>query len=130
MKAGQNTAPKARDGMKGTFASVAAQELQMRIAASGLGDALARMACELCLEDVSVEEAFQKIHESAIEKMVHMLDSTILADENALASCLETVKKESERVAWQALEKGTQELRDGLTILEEIKQRENGSYVN
>ena len=130
MKAGQNAAPKARDGMKGTFASIAAQELQMRIAASGLSDALARMACELCLEDVSVEEAFQKIQESAIEKMVHMLDSTILADENALATCLETVTKESERVAWQALEKGTQELRDGLTILEEIKQRENGGYVN
>jgi hypothetical protein len=130
MKAGSNATPKTWSRAKGAFASVAAEELQLRIAASGLSEAMARMACELCLEDISVEEAFQKIQESAIEKMVHMLDSTILADEGALASCLETVTAESERVAWQALEKGTEELRDGLTILEEIRKLETGGYVN
>jgi hypothetical protein len=130
MKTGSGSAAKTVSGIKGTFASIAAEELQIRIASSGLGEALARMACELCLEDVTVEEAFQKIQESAIEKMLHMLDSTILADEGALASCLETVTAEAERVAWQALEKGTEELREGLTMLEEIRKLETGGYVN
>lgn len=130
MKAGADNRLKTRGNLQGPCASVAAAELNMRIAASGLGEALARMACELCLEDVSAEEAFERIHESAIEKMVHMLDSAILADEGALQSCLSIVKKESERMAWQALEEGTKELRDGLTILEEVRRLGNGEYVN
>lgn len=130
MKAGPIARWITPDTGKQNFASIAAEELQMRIAASGLSEALARMACELCLEEVPVEEAFQKIQESAIEKMVRMLDSRILENEGALKSCLETVTAESERVAWQALEKGTEELREGLALLEEVKRVEGSGYVN
>jgi hypothetical protein len=130
MKSGSNTARITPDTGKQSFASIAAEELQMRIAASGLSEAMARMAWELCLEEVSVEEAFQRIQESAIEGMVRMLDSAILADEGALQSCLDTVTSESERVAWQALEKGTEELREGLALLEDVKKLEGNGYVN
>jgi hypothetical protein len=45
-------------------------------------------------------------------------------------SCLEVVAKESERVAWQALEKGSAMLEDGLAILDgELELPDNG-YVN
>ena len=130
MKAGQNVGQKTPKKGSATFASVAVEEFQMRILASGLSEALARMACELCLEDISVEEAFERIQESAIEKMVHMLDSTILADDCAMESCLLAVTKQSERMAWDALEKGTEELRDGLARLEEVKRSGSGGYVN
>lgn len=131
MKVGSGARRTTKAGtVRGGFASVAAEELQMRIAASGLSDSLARMACELCIEEVPVEEAFQKIQESAIEKMVHMLDSSILADDSALKSCLETVSTESERVAWQALEAGTEDLREGLALLDELKKFEANGYLN
>ncbi len=130
MKAGPIAGRITPDTGKQSFESIAAEELQMRIAASGLSEALARMACELCLEEVPVEEAFQKIQESAIEKMVRMLDSRILEHEGALQSCLETVTAESERVAWQALETGTEELREGLALLEDVKRLEGNGYVN
>lgn len=130
MKAGPIAGRITPDTGKQGFASIAAEELQMRIAASGLGEALARKACELCLEEVPVEEAFQKIQELAIEKMVRMLDARILEHEDALTSCLETVTSESERVAWQALEKGTDELREGLALLESVKRMEGSGYVN
>jgi hypothetical protein len=130
MKVGQIAARITPDTGKQSFASIAAEELQMRIEASGMGDTLARMACDLCMEEVPVEEAFQKIQESAIEKMVRMMDATIVADEGALKGCLEIVTKESERVAWIALEKGTEELREGLALLEEAKGFEQNGYVN
>ncbi len=130
MKFGESGGRFMPDTGRQTFASIAAEELQMRIAASGLGDALADMACDLCMEEVPVEEAFQKIQVSAIEKMVGMLDATILTDEVALKRCLETVTAESERAAWQALEKGTEELRDGLALLEEVQGLERNGYVN
>ena len=130
MKVGSNAAPIRPDTGKRAFASIAADELQMRIAASGMSEWLARLAGELCLEEVSVEEAFARIEESAIEKMVHMLDSSILSDEVALKCCMETVTRESERMAWEALEKGTEELRDGLVRLEEIWKSDNSGYVN
>jgi hypothetical protein len=130
MKVGPSTARITPDNGKQPIASIAVQELQLRIEASDLGDALARMACELCMEEMPVEEAFQKIQESAIEKMVRMLDATILSDEGALKSCLETVTRESERAAWAALEAGTEELRAGLTLLEEVAGFEKNGYVN
>jgi hypothetical protein len=130
MKVGPITARITPDTGKQSIASIAVEELQLRIEASDLGDALARMACELCMEEIPVEEAFQKIQESAIEKMVRMLDATILADEGALRSCLETVTTESERVAWAALEKGTEELREGLALLGEVAGFEKNGYVN
>jgi hypothetical protein len=130
MKAGPFARRITADTGKRGFESIAAEELQMRIAASGLTEALARMACELCLEEVPVEEAFQKIQESAIEKMVRMLDSRILEHEGALQSCLETVTAESERIAWQALETGTEELREGLALLEDVKRIDGNGFVN
>jgi hypothetical protein len=130
MKIGESGGRITPDTGRQTFATIAAEELQMRIAASGLGDALADMACDLCMEEVPVEEAFQKIQESAIEKMVWMLDAAILTDEVALQSCLETVTAESERAAWRALEKGTEELREGLALLEEVRGLEQNGFVN
>lgn len=130
MKVGPFTARITPNTGKQSIASIAVQELQLRIDASDLGEALARMACDLCMEEVPVEQAFQKIQESAIEKMVRMLDATILSDEGALKSCLETVTRESERAAWAALEAGTEELREGLALLEEVAGFEKNSYVN
>jgi len=130
MKVGPSTAGMRLDTENQSFASIAVEELQMRIEASGLGEALARMACDLCVEEVPVEEAFQKIQESAIEKMVRMMDFSIVADDGALKSCLEMVTKESERAAWTALEKGTTELREGLELLERAQGFERNGWVN
>jgi predicted subunit of tRNA(5-methylaminomethyl-2-thiouridylate) methyltransferase len=112
------------------FATIAAQELQMRIHASGLADALVTMACDLCMEAMPLEEAFQKIQESAMEKMVRMLDTNVLADDSAMKSCLETVAVESERVAWQALEKGADVLSEGFAILDGLKSMDKNGMVN
>ena len=130
MKVGPIYARITPDTGKQSIASIAVEELQLRIEASDLGDALARMACDLCMEEIPVEEAFQKIQESAIEKMVRMLDATILSDEGTLQRCLEKVTTESERVAWAALEKGTEELREGLALLGEVAGFEKDGYVN
>ncbi len=130
MKVGPMAARITPDTGKQSFASIAVEELRLRIAASGLGDTLARMACDLCLEEVPVEEAFQKIQESAIAKMMKMMDATIVANEGALLCCLDMVTKESERVAWAALEQGTEELREGLQLLEQLQGFESNGYVN
>jgi predicted subunit of tRNA(5-methylaminomethyl-2-thiouridylate) methyltransferase len=114
----------------GTRAAIATQELRVRIRASRLGDMLAGMACDLCLEQVDVEEALQLIQERAIECMVAMLDTGILSDEAAMKSCLNMVAKESEHVAWQALEKGTEALREGLEIYDGLESVECIGPVN
>lgn len=108
----------------GTRAAIATQELKVRIRASRLGDVLAGMACDLCLEQVPVDEALQLLQERAIERMVAMLDTGILSDETAMQSCLDIVAKESEQVALQALEKGTDALREGLEIYEGLEAGE------
>ncbi len=113
-----------------TFATIAAQELQMRIHASGLVGSLVTMACDLCMAEMPIEEAFEKIQESAMEKMVRMLDTNILADDSAMKSCLDTVAAESERVAWQALEKGTDVLSEGFAILDGRHSLEKNGLVN
>jgi len=117
-------------GSAGTRAALATQELKVRIRASRLGDVLAGMACDLCLEQVPVEEALQLIQERAIERMVAMLDTGILSDEAAMKSCLDIVAKESEHVAWQALEKGTDALREGLEIYDGLESAECMGPVN
>ncbi len=113
-----------------TRATIATQELKVRIRASRLGDVLAGMACDLCLEQVPVEEALQMIQECAIERMVAMLDTGILSDETAMQSCLDIVAKESEHVALQALEKGTDALREGLEIYDGLESAECTGPVN
>jgi predicted subunit of tRNA(5-methylaminomethyl-2-thiouridylate) methyltransferase len=114
----------------GARAAIATQELKVRIRASRLGDVLAGMACDLCLEQVPVEEALQMIQERAIERMVAMLDTAILLDETAMQSCLDIVAKESEHVALQALEKGTDALREGLEIYDGLEWAECTGPVN
>ncbi len=114
----------------GTRAAIATQELRVRIRASRLGDVLAGMACDLCLEQVPVEEALQLIQERAIERMVAMLDTGILYDETAMQSCLDMVTMESEQVALQALEKGTDALREGLEIYDGLEFAEFTGPVN
>jgi len=95
----------------------ALQELQDRIEASRLESSYAGMVCDLCVGQVPLETAFHEIHQKAMEQMVGLLDARILEDERALNACLEKIAEESERVAWNALEQGTDALRDGLAIL-------------
>ena len=111
-------------------AGVASKELRGRIRRIRLEESLAMMACDLCMDEVPVEEAFQKIQDKALEKMVTLLDAGILGDSAAIKSCLEVVAKESERVAWQELEKGSAMLQQGLAILDGELELADGGYVN
>jgi hypothetical protein len=97
----------------------AKSELLGRIRRIRLEESLVEFACDLCLEEVPVETAFQRIQDRALEKMVPLLDTKILTDPDAMRSCLEMVAEESERVALKALQKGSQMLEEGLAILEE-----------
>jgi molecular chaperone GrpE (heat shock protein) len=109
----------------------AKSELEGRIRQIRLEDSLVDLACDLFLEQVPVEMAIQRIQDKAIEKMVPLLDTKILEDTDAMQSCLEMVAEESERVAWKALQKGTEMLEEGLTILEEGEiELPEGGYVN
>jgi hypothetical protein len=113
------------------LAQNAATELKGKIRRIRLEDALVEMACGLCMEAVPVETAFQQIQDKALEKLVPLLDTKILGDAEAIQSCLELVAEESERVAWKALQKGTQMLEDGLAILETGEwELPEGGYVN
>ena len=113
------------------LAQTARSELKGRIRRIRLEDTLVELACGLCMDEVPVETAFQQIQDKALEKLVPLLDSKILGDADAIQGCLELVAEESERVAWQALQKGTEMLEEGLAILEngEIELPEGG-YVN
>jgi len=113
-----------------SVAELALRELQDRIEASGLESSYAELVCDLCVGQVSLEKAFGEIHQKAMERMVELLDTRILADEVALEACLDKIAKESERVAWNALEQGTEALREGLAILEGAESLGDGGYVN
>lgn len=108
-----------RTTINATRTGVATSELKGRIRKIRLEESLTEMACDLCLEQVPVETAIQKIQDKALEKMVPLLDTKILADPVAMQTCLELVAEESERVALKALQKGTELLEEGLAILEE-----------
>lgn len=109
----------------------ATSELKGRIRRIRLEESLAVMACDLCLEQVPVEMAIQKIQDKALEKMVPLLDTKILGDPDAMQSCLEMVAEESQRVALKALQRGTEMLEEGLAILEEGElELPEGGYVN
>ena len=105
--------------INGRTVDVATSELKGRIRKIRLEDLLTEMACDLCLEQVPVEMAIQQIQDKALEKMVPLLDTKILADPVAMQTCLELVAQESERVALKALQKGTELLEEGLAILED-----------
>jgi hypothetical protein len=111
-------------------AQAAKSELKGRIRRIRLEDALVELACGLCLEEVPVEAAFQKIQDKALERLVPLLDSKILGDNEAIQGCLELVAEESERVAWKALQKGTEMLEEGLAILESGEIELPEGYVN
>jgi hypothetical protein len=108
----------------------ATTELHARIRRIRLEESLVELACDLCLEEVPVETAFQRIQDRALEKMVPLLDTKILTDAEAMRSCLEMVAEESERVAWKALKKGSEMLEEGLAILEESEVEVPEGYVN
>jgi hypothetical protein len=112
-------------------AQAARSELQGRIRRIHLEDAFVELACGLCMDAVPVEKALQQIQDRALERMVPLLDTSILGDAEAVQGCLELVAEESERVAWQALRKGTEMVEEGLAILEhgELELPEGG-YVN
>jgi hypothetical protein len=113
-----------------SVAEVALQELQDRIEASGLENKYTGLVCDLCIGQVPLEKAFGQIHEQAMEQMVGLLDARILEDDVALAACLDRIAEEAERVAWQALERGTEALREGIALLEGEKGFLGGEYVN
>ena len=121
----------ARTTIHAKRANVATSELKGRIRKIRLEESLTEMACDLCLEQVPVETAIQKIQDRALEKMVPLLDTKILGDPVAMQNCLELVAEESERVALKALQKGTELLEEGLAILEEgqLELPQDG-YVN
>jgi hypothetical protein len=117
--------------MNNVMARSATSELKGRIQRIHLEEALVEMACDLCMEQVPVELAFQQIQDKAMEKMVPLLDTKILDHADVMQSCLEMVAEESERVAWSALRKGTQLLEEGLAILEDDDiELPEGGYVN
>ena len=116
--------------MDTSVAELALRELQDRIEASGLESSYAELVCDLCVGQVSLETAFGEIHQKAMERMVELLDTRILEDEIALEACLEKIAEESERVAWSALEQGTEALREGLAILDGGESLGDGGYVN
>lgn len=113
------------------LAQAAKSELKGRIRRIRLEDSLAELACGLCLEEVPVETALQRIQDKALEKMVPLLDTNILGNAEAIQGCLELVAEESERVAWKALQKGSEMLEEGLAILEESQlELPKDGYVN
>lgn len=113
------------------LAQVAKSELRGRIRRIRLEDSLAELACGLCLDEVPVETAFQRIQDKALEKMVPLLDTNILGNAEAIQSCLELVAEESERVAWKALQMGSEMLEQGLATLEETQlELPKDGYVN
>jgi hypothetical protein len=113
-----------------SVAEMALQELQDRIEASGLEASYAGMVCDLCVGQVSLEKAFAQIHQKAMEEMVNLLDASVLEDEVALGACLDKIAEESERMAWSALERGTEAIREGLALLEGAALVQDNGYVN
>jgi hypothetical protein len=121
----------ARMALNADLAKVAKSELKVRIRRIRLEDSLVELACGLCMEQVPVEMAFQRIQDQAMEKMVPLLDTKILFDPEAVRSCLELVAEESERVALSALQKSTEMLEEGLAILQEGElELPEGGYLN
>ena len=125
-----NRAPAEAKTEQASAADVALQQLQDRIEASGLENKYTGLVCDLCIGQVSLETAFDEIHGKAMEQMVGLLDAKVLEDETALEACLERIAEESERVAWQALERGTEALREGIAMLHGEKLSFGGEYVN
>lgn len=111
-------------------AELALRELQARIEASSLEATYAGLVCDLCVEQIPLEKAFGEIHQKAMEHLVGLLDARILEDEIALQACLEKIAQESERLAWSALERGTEALREGIAILEGTEFIPDSGYVN
>jgi predicted subunit of tRNA(5-methylaminomethyl-2-thiouridylate) methyltransferase len=113
------------------LAQAAKTELKGRIRRIRLEEAFVEFACGLCLEEVPFESAIQQIQDKALERMVPLLDTKILGDAEAVQGCLEVVAEESERVAWKALQKGTEMMEEGLAVLEETElELPEGGYVN
>src|SRR3974377_2535894 len=107
----------ARSATKTMRAQSAKSELKGRIRKIRLEESRVDMACDLCMEQVPIESAFQQIQDKAMEKMVPLLDTKILDHADIMQSCLEMVAEESERVAWSALRQGTELLDGGVGIL-------------
>jgi hypothetical protein len=113
------------------LAQTAKTELKGRIRRIRLEEAFVEFACGLCLEEVPLEMAIQRIQDKALERMVPLLDTRILGDAEAVQGCLELVAEESERVAWKALQKGSEMMEEGLAILEEGElELPEGGYLN
>jgi len=115
---------------RSSVAEVALRELQDRIEASCLESSYVGMVCDLCMGQVSLEEAFREIHQKAMEQLLGLLDVRVLEDDGAMEACLDRIAKESERVAWAALEQGTEALREGIARLENGELVSGNEYVN
>ncbi len=102
----------------------ARMELRKRIRASRMADTLAGMCADLCMQQVEPDEALQRIQEKALERLVNLLDTRIVADAEAMDECLKVVAEESGRIACEALEMGMTRLREGLALLESMEDEE------
>lgn len=110
---------------------IASMELKGRIRGKRLENALVGMACDLCFDGMPVEDAFQKIQDTALEQMVRLLDARILNDSAAVKMCLDLVAEESERVALAALQKGTERLQEELAVMEGLESYpDDEEFVN
>ncbi len=110
--------------MNSATALNARTELRRRIRASHMADELAEMCADLCMEQVEPEAALERIQEKALERLVSLLDTSILSDAEAMDDCLELIAEESSQVACEALEKGMARLREGLALLESLESED------
>jgi hypothetical protein len=125
-----NFSPNTTAGVGISVAALTIRELQGRIEASHLEAAYSEMAFDLCLAQVSLQEAFAQIQGKALEHMVGLLDSRILEDEALMKVCLEMIAEEAESVAWNALQRANEALRDGLAILDGREEVEGTETVH
>jgi len=116
--------------MSAAIASIAKLDLQARMRANRLEESLCGMVCDLCMDGLTAEEAYDKVQDKALERLVTMLDLRMMEDALATKQCLEMVVEESERVASEAMEKGTAMLYQGLAILDDPEALATGGYVN
>lgn len=112
------------------ISSIAKLDLRTRMRANRLEESLSGMVCNLCMDGLSAEETYDKVQDKALERLITMLDLRMMEDALATKECLEMVVEESERIANEAMEKGTAMLSDGLAILDDPEALNPSGYVN
>ena len=94
-----------------------------------MADNLAGMCADLCMAQVEPEQALERIQDKALEQLVRLLDTRILANEEAMDRCLGLIAEESGRIAYEALDKGMTRLQEGLALLESLESNEEAEGI-